>query len=148
MVKSTDLPFWKDPLVAVAALAAVLFWLVLGLATQPQTDLTWPLTDPQRFLQLALLYPILEEWVFRGFIQDLAHQHLRAWRLGPLSHANILTSLLFTGLHFFYHPPLWAASVLAPSLLFGFFKDRTGKLTTPILLHVFFNSGYLLIFAA
>ncbi len=147
-MSKTALPFWKDPLAAIAAGAAVLFWLALWLGTRPPMDPGWPLRDPLRFVVPALLYPVLEEWVFRGFIQDLAHQYLRPWKLGALTHANILTSLLFTALHFFNHPPVWAAAVLAPSLVFGFFKDRTGRLTTPILLHVFFNSGYLLLFAA
>jgi membrane protease YdiL (CAAX protease family) len=89
----------------------------------------------------------VEELVFRGLIQDMAHRHFKPWRLGPLSHANILTSVLFTALHFINHPPVWAAAVLIPSLLFGFFKDRTGALAAPILLHTFYNSGYFWIFS-
>ena len=58
-----------------------------------------------------------------------------------------LISLVFTGLHFIYHPPLWAASVLLPSLVFGYFKDRYRTLTTPIILHVFYNAGYFWLFA-
>ena len=58
-----------------------------------------------------------------------------------------LVSLVFTGLHFINHPPAWAASVLIPSLIFGFFRDRTGRLLAPILLHVFYNSGFIWIFS-
>ena len=36
--------------------------------------------------------------------------------------------------------------VFLPSLVFGFFKDRTGRLTAPILLHSFYNAGFLLLF--
>ena len=75
------------------------------------------------------------------------HLRLKPWRLGPLSHANILTSVLFTALHFINHPPLWAAAVLFPSLVFGLFKDRSGGLAAPIILHVFYNSGYFWLFA-
>ena len=64
-----------------------------------------------------------------------------------VTHANLITSLVFTGLHFIYHPPLWAASVLLPSLVFGYFKDRYRTLTTPIILHVFYNAGYFWLFA-
>ena len=59
---------------------------------------------------------------------------------------GVLTSLLFTALHFINHAPLWAAAVFFPSLVFGFFKDRTGKLAAPIILHVFYNSGYFWLF--
>lgn len=130
-----------------AIAVALLYWLGLYLLEPVQPDLGWPLREPWRFLYPALFYPVMEELVFRGLIQDLAHRHLKPWRLGPLSHANILTSLLFTALHFINHPPLWATAVLLPSLLFGFFKDRSGTLAAPILLHAFYNSGYFWLFA-
>jgi CAAX protease family protein len=138
--------YWRDVLFYAAIAAALTYWLALFLITRPQPNLAWPLREPLVFIYPALLYPIVEELVFRGLLQDLAHRHLKAWRLGPLTHANILTSLVFTALHFVNHPPLWAAAVLVPSLLFGFFKDRSGGLAAPILLHVFYNSGYFWLF--
>jgi len=36
--------------------------------------------------------------------------------------------------------------VFFPSLVFGYFKDRTGRLTAPILLHIFYNAGFLWLF--
>ena len=138
--------FWRDPLFYLALAAAIMFWLALYLFTRPAVDLVWPLHEPLRFAIAALLYPVAEEVVFRGLVQDLAQRHLPAWQIGPLSHANIITSLLFTALHFINHPPLWAVAVFIPSLVFGFFKDRTGALAAPIALHVFYNSGYFWLF--
>jgi membrane protease YdiL (CAAX protease family) len=138
--------YWRDPLFHAALFAAPVFWSLLYAVADPQPDLSWPLREPLAFLYPALLYPVAEELVFRGLIQELLHRHLKPWSLGPLTHANILTSLLFTSLHFINHPPLWAAAVLVPSLVFGFFKDRSGRLTAPVLLHVFYNSGYLWLF--
>lgn len=139
--------WWKDVHLHLALGVAPVFWAVLYGFTTPDIHWAWPLREPVLFLWPALLYPVMEEIVFRGLVQDLAHRHLRPWRLGPLSHANVLTSLLFTGLHFMVHPPLWAAAVLVPSLVFGFFKDRYRSLTAPILLHVFYNAGYFWLFA-
>ncbi len=143
---NTRARFWADPLFFAAVAAALLYWLLLYLATQVRPDPGWPLREPLRFLYPALLYPVVEELVFRGLVQDLAHRHVKPWHLGPLSHANLLTSLLFTALHFINHPALWAAAVFFPSLVFGFFKDRTRRLAAPILLHVFYNSGYFWLF--
>jgi membrane protease YdiL (CAAX protease family) len=143
---NTTSRFWLDPLFFAAVAAALLYWLGLYSVTQVTPQPGWPLREPLRFLYPALLYPVVEELVFRGLVQDLAHRHIRPWRLGPLSHANLLTSLLFTALHFINHAPLWAAAVFFPSLVFGFFKDRTGKLAAPIVLHVFYNSGYFWLF--
>ena len=121
--------------------------MVLFFILHPSIQWGWPLLTPLVFLLPVLVYPVLEEIVFRGLIQELVHEYLSKASLGPVSVANLLTSFLFTGVHFFYHPPLWAALVFFPSLVFGFFKDRTGGLMGPILLHIFYNAGFLWLFS-
>ena len=113
-MKRNGVIYWRDPLFFAAIAAALVYWLAMYLITSVQPDPGWPLREPLRFLYPALIYPVIEEWIFRGFIQDFFHQRLNPWRLGPLSHANILTSVLFTALHFINHPPLWAAAALTP----------------------------------
>ncbi len=140
-------PMLRDWTFHAALLAALLFWGLLYALTTPAIHWDWPLRAPWMFLWPALFYPVLEEIVFRGLVQDLAHRHLRPWHLGPVSHANLLTSLLFTALHFIHQPPLWAAAVILPSLVFGYFKDKYHSLTAPILLHVFYNAGFFWLFA-
>lgn len=123
-----------------------LFWLVLYGVAQPAWRPGWPLAAPFVFLLPALVYPVLEEIVFRGLVQEaLARRTARRW--GPLSLANVLTSLAFAALHAFYHPPVWAAAVIGPSLVFGYFKERANSLVPPIVLHVFYNAGYYWLFA-
>ncbi|MGB5306133.1 MAG: JDVT-CTERM system glutamic-type intramembrane protease [Gammaproteobacteria bacterium] len=138
----------KDPLFLAALAAGPLCWLLIYLILQPEPRWAWPLMAPLQYLLPALLYPVLEEIVFRGLLQDFVRERISASAFGPLSVANLLTSICFTALHFIYHPPLWAALVLFPSLVFGFFKDRTGHLTAPIVLHVFYNAGFLWLFTA
>lgn len=138
----------SDPLFPAAVLAGPVVWLLLYLVLQPEFDWSWPLTHPARFLWPVVFFPIVEEMVFRGLLQELIRNHLSARTLGPLSIANLLTSILFTGLHFVYQPVLLAALVFIPSLVFGFFKDRSNRLTAPIALHMFYNFGYLWVFSA
>ena len=138
----------KDPLFGIALAAGPISWLVLFFILHPSLQWGWPLVAPLAFLLPVLVYPVLEEIVFRGLLQELLHEYVSDRFLGPLSIANLLTSLVFTGLHFVYHPPLWAALVFFPSLVFGFFKDRTQSLAAPIVLHVFYNAGFLWLFAA
>jgi len=140
--------FWRDPVFLFATGAALLYWGLLFVISRPETDLAWPLREPWRFFYPALLYPVIEEILFRGGLQEFFQARLRPWRMGPLTLANLLTSLVFTALHFINHPPLWAAVVFLPSLLFGLVKERSGSLTAPILLHVFYNSGYFWFFTA
>ena len=136
----SDRPFW------LALVAGPAFWVALGLAMQPHFLPAWPLARPMDFVSVSLLYPVVEEIVFRGLLQGWLAERLRcrAWR--GLSAANIATSVSFTALHFFYHPPLYAASVFIPSLIFGYFRERHDDLTAPIALHVWYNAGYFWIF--
>ncbi|MFO7592610.1 MAG: JDVT-CTERM system glutamic-type intramembrane protease, partial [Pseudomonadota bacterium] len=60
--------------------------------------------------------------------------------------ANVLTSLLFATLHLFTHAPLWALSVIAPSLVFGWFWDRYRSILPGTLLHCSYNLSYFLVF--
>ncbi len=139
---------WKDPLFLLAMAAGPACWLVLYVILQPAVHWGWPLQLPWQFLLPVLVYPVAEEIVFRGLIQELLQEYLGSGRLGPLSVANLLTSCLFTAMHFIYHPPMWAALVFFPSLLFGFFKERTAALVAPIVLHGFYNAGFIWLFSA
>lgn len=144
----THRTFWRDPVFLAAIMAALIYWGLMSVISTPATDLAWPLREPLRFLYPALLYPVAEEIIFRGWLQEFIQAKLHPWRLGPLTHANLITSVVFTALHFFNHPPLWAAAVFLPSLVFGLARERSGGLTAPILLHVFYNSGYFWLFTA
>ncbi len=137
---SKDVYWWA------ALLCGPLFWAGLWLAG---VDIQSPdrfLLYWERFLLVILIYPLLEEIVFRGALQGwlLERGLTAAW--GGISTANLLTSLVFTALHFIYHPPFWAAAVFLPSLVFGFFRDRYQRLTSAIALHVFYNAGYALLY--
>ena len=138
---------WRDRLFLAALLVGIVTWLILYFLQQPIVQWNWPLVRPWQFLSLVLLYPIVEEIAFRGLVQELLRDYVSRRSLGPLTMANLLTSVLFAGLHFIYHAPLWAALVFFPSLVFGFFKDRTNHLLAPIILHVFYNAGYFWLFS-
>lgn len=132
-----------------------MFWLALlagpaacvVLAALP--TIGWAPALPRVWLPFALLvlaYPVVEEWLFRGELQPL----LARWQpahWGPLTRANFITSVGFAALHLFFHPPLWALAVFLPSLVFGYFRERSGGLLAPILLHGSYNASYFLLLA-
>lgn len=121
------------------ALIAPATWAGLALGAP---ELRGVAAQPLGALQFVVLFPLLEEIVFRGGLQPtLARSLLRRW--GPLSAANIVTSAVFAALHLGAHPPLWAAAVFLPSLLFGVFRERAGSLWAPTALHAAYNFGYL-----
>lgn len=120
----------------------ILMW-VCGVAGKPSTNL---LVD---LLWVALIYPLLEEVVFRGGLQPgLFARGCLHRSIAGISAANIITSVLFAALHLFNQPALWAALIFFPSLVFGWARDRYGNITASIVLHMFYNAGFVSIFLA
>jgi len=138
---------WRDRFFWTCIAFAIAFWLLLSGVTAITWDPAWPLEKSFAYLRLAVLLPVLEELIFRGALQPYLARHLGRIP-GPVSAANLATSTVFTALHFLYHPPLWAAAVMIPSLVFGHFRDRYGTLSLPVALHVFYNAGYYWVFGA
>ena len=132
-----------DPLLLITLAATMLtgiglwYWLPSGYASNITASLL-------TILNIVLLYPVVEELLFRGLIQaELLRRPKLAVRQFGLSRANLLTSVLFVSLHLIHQPPLWAAAVLVPSLVLGHFRERYNSLLAPVLLHILFNATWL-----
>jgi len=102
------------------------------------------------WLYWILVFPVLEELVFRGWIQTSIEQwytkkKYSGWferlRLSP---ANIITSMLFASLHFALVPVWTLLLVFIPSLWFGWLKDRYQSLLPSMVFHSYFNALFLL----
>lgn len=142
-------PFLRDVLFWVAFVAGP---LICAFAAWYYTytvafDVARPLHASDRFFILVVAYPLMEEVIFRGALQGWLLDF--AWarrRIVFISLANIITSLVFTGLHGFSHPAVMAALVFFPSIVFGFFRDRTGSIAAPVILHSSYNLAYFWLF--
>lgn len=134
--------FFRDGQFLAALAAGGLFWLALAFI--------FPNARPAQFylgifFSLCVLQPFMEELIFRGALQgELLRRVWGQQKIIGLSVANWATSLAFVALHFIAHPPLWAVAVLAPSLLFGHFRERLRSLYPPLALHIYYNTGYFL----
>ena len=131
--------FFTDNLALLLVLAPIPFWV-----TSAGVDSDTQALFINQMLVLSILYPMLEETVFRGIIQPTFHTRLKG-RLGLFSYANILTSILFSLAHLPNHEPIWALAVFIPSLAFGLLKDIYKTLLAPVALHSYYNAGYFLI---
>ncbi|WP_317932585.1 JDVT-CTERM system glutamic-type intramembrane protease MrtJ [Halioxenophilus sp. WMMB6] len=97
-------------------------------------------------LLLILVYPVLEEIVFRGLLQSLLLKATGSrYCLAGVSYANLMAALLFALAHLPRVGGLFALWFFLPGLVFGFFRDRTGNLLPAILLHILFNSIWFLV---
>ncbi len=132
--------FYFDPIFIGLFLSPIPFWMILN--NHPfnfNEDLLLTL------LTVSALYPVVEEIIFRGTIQQWLGRKF-CGSLLRLSTANILTSLLFTLSHLINHSPYWALSTFIPSLIFGFVMERYKIIAAPIILHSTYNLGYFLSF--
>ena len=79
---------------------------------------------------ISLLAPIMEEAIFRGYMFG-AWRHTRLGFSGTL----LLTSLLFTLLHYGQYSLPILAFLFVFSMILGFARERSGSLLLPIVLH-------------
>lgn len=125
-----------------AFLAAPVFVLLYNSIFQGKIfDLELISFDLKSLFFLIIFYPVIEEFAFRGVIQEYIASKTKQY--GPffyLTIANIVTSILFVAMHFVHHPPLWALLVFVPSLVFGYFKEQYGHIGASIFLHMFYNA--------
>lgn len=131
-----------------AWLAGPITWLALWPWLATHFNPLWPLQNPLPLILAVLVYPPLEEILFRGWLQQSLQQRLRHSRNWPVSPANLITSLFFAAAHLWRHNLLLAAAVLLPSLIFGYFYERHQGLRSPILLHGWYNLGFVYCFTA
>jgi len=138
--------YLKDSHWYAAFLFAVIFWFLFDRFVQ-EASLGNVFNSLNVILFSVLLYPIMEEIVFRGLIQTklLSFTHFGDKFIG-ITGANLLTSLLFSLAHLFQHSPQNALLVFIPSIIFGYFRDRHGVITASIILHVFYNAGFYMLF--
>ena len=147
--------FFAEPLRTYALMGALLFFPLLDrrwrLPNLPHTPLHYALWlgllltaaalliwQPQYLnyaLATLLTAALPEEWFFRAYFMT----RLQETRWGRGWRANIITSLLFVGLHALTRGWVVGISVLGPSLVYGWLYQRTRDLPLIVLLHALSN---------
>ncbi len=132
-----------DTHLALAVLLAVPVWAALGLLAGP---LLYVPSGWTAWVSFVLVYPVVEELVFRGILQgqvlQLTTRDGRARRAGPVSWANMLVTLAFVALHLRAQPLAWALAVAVPSLVLGHLRERFASVWPPVLVHAVYNAGF------
>ena len=101
----------------------------------------------RQFAWLVVIFPVVEEWLFRGVLQPhLLRRGKGHPSLWGITLANVWTSVIFAAVHLMTHTLLWAMLVIAPSLLFGWFRDRYNSILPGLILHASYNLVYYTVF--
>ncbi|HEX7926444.1 MAG TPA: CPBP family intramembrane glutamic endopeptidase [bacterium] len=84
----------------------------------------------------VVLAPLLEEVIFRGLLFPALRRRISFWP------AAILTTVLFTGLHFTQTGTYWPAieGIFVCGMVLAWLRERTGTLWASIAFHMGFNS--------
>lgn len=137
------MPLFRDGQFYLALLVAPLVLTVLAWATP---SLFVGLRPEEVTVRMLVLWqPVVEEILFRGFIQgSLEKTGAGRTHLAGVTTANVVTSLLFAFAHLFNQAPVWAMLVFFPSLIFGYFRSRHESIIAPVLLHIAYNGFYSL----
>lgn len=89
------------------------------------------------FLSIVVLAPLIEETLFRGFLQSYIRQHLGS------KQAILITSVCFSLFHYAAGQGLGNISIITSlfilSLFLGFLYEKQGSLLASITLHASFN---------
>ncbi|NGX33424.1 MAG: hypothetical protein K1060chlam4_01491, partial [Candidatus Anoxychlamydiales bacterium] len=89
-------------------------------------------------ITIVILAPILEEFFFRGILQNFFKKFLNRWI------SIIFTSLVFAFVHYSYAQKLAnitiVGSIFIFSLFLGFIYEKQKSLISPIFLHATFNA--------
>ena len=87
------------------------------------------------FLLVAVVTPIVEELLFRGFVLDLLSEAYGKWT------SIFISSIIFGLLHIF---PFTILNAFCGGLIYGYIRIHTNSLWPPIILHALWN-GHLTI---
>jgi len=98
-----------------------------------------PLNITLLIFAIAIMAPIVEEVLFRGFLQNALAKYVPFWA------AILLSSFLFAVVHL---QPYAIPGLMSLSLAFGYLYHRTGSLRTNIILHMVNNAFALLVMQA
>ena len=124
---------------SLAMLAGILVVWVMHVWVQPYPSHVE--FNRAQLLSLIIWQPLLEEVLFRGIIQGQFAKRewgKRSWL--SISGANAVTSVLFVAMHMINSSPLFALTVFAPSLVFGYFRDRYNSVYPCIIIHSAYNA--------
>ena len=95
-----------------------------------------PINLVAMFVAIAIAAPVVEELLFRGFLQNALTKYVPVWG------AIILSSFLFSLVH---GQPYAIPGLMSLSLAFGYLYHRTGSLRTNIVLHMTNNAFALFV---
>jgi len=126
-------------MLAAAAALPALFVIAAAFGPAMHAPAGW-----KAWASFVLVQPVLEELVFRGIAQGELLQWTGGRKAGPVTQANLWTSLGFTAAHFLVQPPAWALAVAVPSLVFGHLRDRLRSAWPAVVLHGLYNLGFAL----
>lgn len=141
-------PFTDYKFLAALLIPTILVvFLILSLNISP--SVTWVINAPYDAFWYLIFMPVIEELAFRGYLQSTLTKFKSGGWPSPamFSFANIMTSTIFSAIHFITYFQALAVLTFIPSLIFGYFKDKYQSILPGLIIHIFYNFGFISLFA-
>lgn len=117
------------------------FWQILIIGYSKFRSASFPGLPQVIFYQL-LLVALPEEFYFRGYVQPALNEVFKPrWNIFGvrLGWSWIVTAAVFAVAHTIITYQWWHFAIFFPGLVFGWLKEKTGAITSPILFHAASN---------
>ena len=131
--------------VSIGQICDLLIYIFLGIESYEQVAVRFlkmalesPLLLSVALLMIVVTAPIIEEWLFRGFLQTFFRKYLG--KKGAILLASLCFSLFHLSSSQGWGNISLAVSLFVFSLYLGFIYERQGSLFAPIGLHATFNT--------
>jgi len=111
------------------------------------THLEGPLAVILLFITVAVLAPVFEELLFRGFLLSWLSERLGA-RIGLQRGRHLAVAITAVSFAVMHMQPLGLPTLTTLGIVLGFAFLRTGNLTTAILVHGFWNGSVFILMRA
>ena len=117
-------------------------WLIIFFSASAGLQLPEMGSEISSWLWVVLVFPVVEELAFRGFLMGLLRRLLPLGRFSFITLNNFVTSVLFSVAHFFTRSLALGLLVFIPSLWLGLIREKTSSIALCIAIHVTWNLGF------
>jgi membrane protease YdiL (CAAX protease family) len=133
-----------------ALIGALFLWGAASWYWDLKPSVSWVIPQWPMFFALCVASPILEEYVFRGFMYEVIDRRWpKVWPADASISINLamaITTVLFVMAHMIAREPMVGALVLIPSIYLGLLRHRYGSIGVCMLIHALWNIGWFSLF--
>ena len=118
---------------------AIIYALVSAGCLTPVAPFDW-----QAWVSLVVVFPIAEEYIFRGLLMGLFSKYFYPGSFLQVTRSNFFASCIFSAVHVLSQSWATGFAVFLPSLYLGWIREKTNSVLLCAATHILWNFGFFL----